>query len=234
MLVLLHGFDLARISGDRPRLSIGGEERTIRPFPGPARLHGRRFIRSSSEPVIVSFAAGRDGPVDEGSLGPIRRLDAGSGTRAASVRFFPPIPSLRALPDGANRSGSWLIDVADEPALTGGGWTAERTGDSSSTWRSRSPSAGDRCTLQPAMRVVTLLAPVFRSWPTTYRWDATIDLAVWPAVARSGWSRIAGPDRDDAYGTSRARRRLAIVVACLGVLLLASVVLAAVARSARR
>lgn len=130
-------------------------------------------------------------------------------------------------------SGTWLIDIADEPALTGGDWMAERRGEEvrlglSVTRRWRPVH------LQPAMRVVTLLAPVFRSWPTTYRWDATIDLAVWPAVARSGWSRIAGPDRADAYGTSRARRRLAIVVACLGVLLLASVVLAAVARSARR
>lgn len=230
LLVLLHGFDLARTSGARPRLSIGGEERTLRPFPGPAWLHHRRFIRSSSEPIIVSFAPGFEGPVDEGSLGPVGRLDAGSGRCTASVRFIPPLPALRALEDRARGNGTWQIDVADEPALTGGEWTVERhDGEvclSFSVTRRWRPVH-----LQPAMRVVTLLAPVFRSWPTTYRWDATVDVSVAPAIARTGWSRITGPDRADAYGTSRARRRLVMtgVGAIIGVLLAI-----AAGRSARR
>jgi hypothetical protein len=58
------------------------------------------------------------------------------------------------------------------PALTGGTWRATRDGDEvhlalevTRRWR---PGP-----LPPLMRTVTSLVPVFRRWPTTYRWSAT-------------------------------------------------------------
>ena len=59
--------------------------------------------------------------------------------------------------------------------MVAGAWTARRRRDRAELelvvtrgWR----PAG----LPPLMAAVTRAAPVFRSWPTTYRWSATVDL----------------------------------------------------------
>ena len=58
-----------------------------------------------------------------------------------------------------------------------------------------------------SLRLVTTVARVFRTWPTTYRWDATIDLAASPPTAHAGWTRTTAPDRANAYGVLHLGRR---------------------------
>jgi hypothetical protein len=65
--------------------------------------------------------------------------------------------------------GTWQLGIESDPVVVGGFWTAERRQavvelvlDILRGWR---PTG-----LPPVMAVVTRLAPVFRSWPTTYRW----------------------------------------------------------------
>lgn len=191
-LVVMRDFDLGRTSGPA-ELAIGGEPRTITPFPGPAWLHGRRFIRYAGNPVIAVLNPEHDGPIDPRSLGPVdvvEEVQAADGARA-TLRFAPPIPDLRALADGAAVDGGWTLDAADEPGLTGGTWMARRAGDRvtlemavTRPWRPRD--------LPRSLRFVTTVARVFRDWPTTYRWRADIDLASDPPHATSGWTRTTG------------------------------------------
>jgi hypothetical protein len=48
--------------------------------------------------------------------------------------------------------------------------------------------------LPPLMAAVTRLAPVFRSWPTTYRWSGTVTLGDRPTL-RSRWGAHGRPAR---------------------------------------
>jgi hypothetical protein len=52
------------------------------------------------------------------------------------------------------------------------------------------------------MRTVTSLVPVFRRWPTTYRWSATVRLGE-PPTMTSRWERTGGSDDSYARATSR-------------------------------
>ena len=234
LVVLLRDFELVRSGGTVPSLTIGGEPRTITPFPGPEWVHHRRFIRYSGAPVILALNPNRDGVVDAGSLGPIERVVTSSDGASAALRFEPPVPDLRTLRDGEVVAGTWMLDVADEADLFGGTWTAARTGDTvhlampvTRPWRPRG--------LPLSLRLVTTFARVFRDWPMTYAWSADVDLAASPATARSAWVRTSPPDRGNAYGVRAGRGRAAIVIGALGAALVAGVLAAVVAlRRGRR
>jgi hypothetical protein len=220
-VVLMRDFDLSRTSGTEPRLTIDGEPRTIKPFPGPARLHHRRFIRYSADPVIAILNPDHDGPVDARSLGPLSSVVARDGTTTATLRLIPAIPDLTELHSDRTASGEWWLDVADEPALTGGAWTASRTDDVvdlalvvTQPWRPRD--------LPWSLRLVTTIARVFRDWPTTYRWDARLDLAADPPRLRSAWSRTTGPDTTNPYRVRRLPvRPVAAIAAMIGTVVVA-------------
>jgi hypothetical protein len=231
LVVLLREFDLVRTSGIEPWLSIGGARRTVAAFPGPAWVHHRRFIRYSAAPVILSVGPDVDGPVDAMSLGPLGRVDATIDGASAALRFTPPLPDLAGLTDGSADGGTWALDVADQAPLFGGTWTASRSGDTARVtmtvtepWRPRD--------LPRSLRFVTTAARVFRQWPTTYAWSASVELAAAP-VARTGWRRITPPDRSNAYGVRIDRRGLGLVIAA-GLVTTAVAVAAAVRRARGR
>ena len=103
------------------------------------------------------------------------------------LAFDPPLPDLTALPDGARRDGSWSVS-AD------GWWSVERDCDQvqagldvTEHWRPRR--------LPLVMRVVTTVVPVFRRWPTTYRWRAVLGPG---GQTTGGWTRV-GPAHGDDY-----------------------------------
>jgi hypothetical protein len=92
--------------------------------------------------------------------------------------------------------GTWQLGIDSDPAVVGGFWTAERRQDVVELvldvvrgWR---PTG-----LPPLMAVVTRLAPVFRTWPTTYRWRGTVTLGNQPTLA-ARWER-KGDQRDESY-----------------------------------
>jgi hypothetical protein len=47
------------------------------------------------------------------------------------------------------------------------------------------------------MGIVTKVAPVFRSWPATFRWSARVMLGGSPSMT-AGWQRKGG-QRDQSY-----------------------------------
>jgi hypothetical protein len=101
--------------------------------------------------------------------------------------------------------GTWQLRIDANPAVVGGFWTVYRRQDCVELvldvvlgWR----PAG----LPLLMTAVTKVAPVFRTWPATYRWSATVTLGDQPTLV-SRWER-KGVQRDESYQrltTSRSR-----------------------------
>lgn len=197
LLVWLSGFDLVHVTGTRPTIRIGGREAATGRLPG-ARLHRRHLIKYAAPLCAVEINRSQDGPVvpvDAGQrleLTPdrsgITAVTAEQGGHRARVVLDPAFPDVRALPDGATREGRWQVAV-DGVRVTGGVWSAARSGDDvtlgldeTESWRPGS--------LPGLMRVVTTVVPVFRRWPTTYRWRASVHLGAAPAMT-SRWERIA-------------------------------------------
>jgi len=207
MLVWMPGFDLVRATGAPPVIRVDGQDAAIGRLPG-ARLHRRHLIKYAAPVIAVDVNPDRDGPLGapgEGEAGPgvelspdgsrIAGVTAETGGHQARLTLDPPMPDVAALPDGALVDGAWRVAV-DGTRITGGRWRALREGDRvelamevTQRWR---PGR-----LPWLMRMVTTVVPVFRRWPTTYRWRATVSLTPTPSIT-SRWERTVS-DGGAAY-----------------------------------
>jgi|SoiMethySBSTD1v2_1073268.scaffolds.fasta_scaffold176729_2 hypothetical protein len=194
-LVWLPTFDLVRTGGLPPVLRVGDTDLRVGRLPGEA-LHRRRLIKYAAPVVSIQVLPDprSDGPTDIQPPDPAPDGVAEAAVDGGAVRlaFDPPLPDLAALPDGARRDGSWSVS-ADGGRLTGGQWFVERDGDQvqagldvTERWRPRH--------LPILMRMVTTVAPVFRRWPTTYRWRAVLGPS---GKNTGGWTRVGSAGGDD-------------------------------------
>lgn len=207
LLVWMGGFDLVRASGAPPVIRIGGREAAIGGLPG-ARLHRRHLVKYAAPLCAVELNRAHDGPAaaQHGAAtleltadgGGVAAVAAESAGHRARLDLEPALPGLAALAPGSREDGAWRVTV-DGARLTGGRWWARRRGDRvelgldvTERWR---PGR-----LPWLMRAVTTVMPVFRRWPTTYRWRARAQLGPAPTLT-SGWERPAG-------GDGRAYRRV--------------------------
>jgi hypothetical protein len=201
-LVWLPAFDLVRTGGHPPVLRIGDAGLKVGRLPGEG-LHRRRLIKYAAPVASIQVLPDprSDGPAGGQPPGPAPDGVAEAAVDGATVRlaFDPPLPDPAALPDGARQDGSWSVS-ADQGRLTGGRWFAERDHDQvhagfdvTEHWRPRR--------LPLLMRVVTTVVPVFRRWPTTYRWRAVLGPG---GETTGGWTRAGsagGGDYRRATGT---------------------------------
>lgn len=218
LLVWMPAFDLVHASGRGVAVTIDGVPAATGRLPGQG-LHRRVLVKYAAPVLTLGVAREHDGPLADlapgltepgpdgvGGSGVAAVLaQAGDGAGAlgqsgggagplARLAFSPAFPDVTALPDGASRSGRWDVSV-DGWAITGGVWDAARTGDVvdlgldvTQRWRPRR--------LPPLMRVVTSVVPVFRRWPTTYRWRATVTLGAEPRLV-GRWERTSLASADD-------------------------------------
>lgn len=203
LLVWMPGFDLVRDADTPPIIRIGGRDAATGRLPG-ARLHRRRLIKYASPVVPVEVNRTHDGPLPGTGCGgwadttgerEIRAITAEQAGHRARVVLDPALPDVTALPDGTTGNGRWHVEV-DGVRLTGGSWSVTRTADRAEIrldvderWRPRH--------LPWLMRLVTTAVPVFRRWPTTYRWRARLQLGPTPTMA-SRWERTAS-DAGQSY-----------------------------------
>ncbi len=194
MLVWMPRFDLVRDAGTDPLIRIAGRHATIGRLPGE-RLHRRHLIKYAAPVVVALVNAAEDGrPSTPGECQRFEHDHTGALTTVwcahagheAKLVLDPGLPDPGELADGSVSIGHWHVEV-DGARLTGGAWHASRRGGTVEC----SMEADERW--QPGrlpwlMRVVTTVVPVFRRWPTTYRWQAEIPLA--PDVpVTSRWER---------------------------------------------
>lgn len=219
LLVHLHRFDLVRRAGRGPRIRVGGRTVATGRLPG-ARLHRRHLVKAAAPLTVATVCRARTGPLAamdpdapggvllDGHGRGLAGVQARHGSASAALTFTPPFPPLGTL-DGGGTSGAWTVTVDGAP-LTGGVWHAARHGgtvelglDVTRRWR---PAPG----LPPLLRVVTRVVPVFRSWPTTYRWRAAVVLDGDGATITSRWERIGRrrrTTRTDVPDGQRVSRR---------------------------
>jgi hypothetical protein len=117
----------------------------------------------------------------------VRTLTARCGTRWLAVVHDPPVCELDTLADGAVHTGRVTVTV-DDAELFGGCYRIRRIGDRvdlavdvTRPWQPR-----DQSTIGAVMFRVLVF---FRTWPTTYRWRGSVDLAPDVPVLTSRWER---------------------------------------------
>jgi hypothetical protein len=197
-------FDLLRRGGRAFRILIDGRPVRTGSLPG-GWFHHRRLVKYATDIVVVRLNQAHDGPVsvlDPSHPGGVE-LDERAGIAGITARrgghrvrlgLVPALPDLRRLEPWARSDGTWHLDV-DELRI-GGTWSARRSTDDvdlvMDVTRGWKPSG-----LPLLMRTVTLVVRVFRSWPTTYRWLATITLGPPPHMS-SHWERTGG-ERGSSY-----------------------------------
>jgi hypothetical protein len=203
LLVWMPRFDLLRTTGTLPVIRIAGVDVSTGRLPGRG-LHRRHLIKYAAPVVAVEVNRTHDGslpaaPADQqvglDVAGGVREVTAEYAGHAARLLLEPELPDLAGLPDGSAASGRWLVEV-DRVRLTGGSWSTARSGDDVTV----AMDVDERWTpgrLPWLMRLVTRVVPVFRRWPTTYRWRATVHLGAEPTMSAC-WERTGG-DRGDGY-----------------------------------
>jgi hypothetical protein len=198
LLAFLHGFDLVRRGPGVPRIVIDGVDVATGRLP-LGFLHGRHLIKAAGPVTVVRLCPSTPPAREDGSLefdeeaGLVVAVRAKQGNAVANVALQPGLPPVHMLEAGREAEGSWAVSIDGVP-ITGGRWTVLHRGDrieaTLTVTRAWKPTGRQ----SPLMRVVTRVAPVFRRWPTTYRWDATLEL---DRKSMSGrWSRTGS---DDSY-----------------------------------
>jgi hypothetical protein len=204
-LFVMGGCDLVRRSG---AFDVRVDGRPVATGRLPVGwLHRRRLVKYTADPTAVVCNRAHDGPVatiDPQAPGDVE-LDPGSGGMAAlrardgghRARLeLAPALHVAHLRPRQSIEGTWQLGIDSDPAVVGGFWTAERREDVVELvldidrgWR---PTG-----LPPLIAAVTRLAPVFRTWPTTYRWTGTVTLGNQPTLT-ARWER-KGNQRDESY-----------------------------------
>ncbi len=198
-LVWMASFDLLRRRGPKPVISIDG--RAAAPGRLPAEwLLRRRLIKVATDLCIVYLNEAGDrstATVGDPALGPdgLAAVTASAGGHDVVLGFDPPFPAGSVRPE-ASVTGDWHLEI-DEMPVVGGTWQAEPAGDGTVGVTVEVTRGWEPTGLPALMAVVTRVVPVFRRWPTTYRWTGTVTPGGEPRVD-GRWERT-GADLAQSY-----------------------------------
>jgi hypothetical protein len=195
-LLFLRDFFFVRRAKSEVSIRVDGRSR--RPDTLPVPVGGSRvyFLRYSPDPLIVTLNPAFDGtltPLDrvgelEARVGELRydlverdgrfdvaQLRHGSGPNEVRLTLDPAWPDVRRLDPGARHAGAFTVAADPSVGSVAGAYAVQRDGDvvrmglvPSGGWRPNEP--------QLSVRLIYAVAPVFRRWPASYRWEAELDL----------------------------------------------------------
>lgn len=197
MLVWMPSFDLVHKAAAEPVIRFDGADARIGRLPG-ARLHRRHLIKYAGPVLVLEVNRNHDGPISTLSSdehyqltadGRLASLAADVDGHQAQLVLEPGLPHLGRNVKQASAHGRWRVAI-DGAVLTGGSWSTILDSQDvkidfvvDQRWR---PGP-----LPWLMRIVTTVVPVFRQWPTTYRWRCDVHRAPVPRVT-SRWERSSG------------------------------------------
>lgn len=203
-LIWMSEFDLLHRTGPPPIVRIDGREADLGRLPAEW-LTRRRLIKITSDLCAVAVNPSQEHPVGIDALetgGETVGGDRGTealvgfaGGHEARLRFDPPFPDLGEPSNVGSSTGAWSVTIDGTP-IVGGAWRV-RPGDGEVRVDLEVIDGWQPKGLPLLMSIVTRVAPVFRSWPTTYRWTATIVDGDKPTMT-SQWTRT-DDDRGESY-----------------------------------
>jgi hypothetical protein len=200
-LVFVHDFYFVRRAGSEIRIEIDG--RAHRGDPIPLLLDGTRvhFLRYSADPFIVTWNPTPEGraevlevgsePVQgvflaesrgvryeleaNGDFREIRRMSRRQEGHEVVVEFTPALPHLLALRDQVEVSGAFRISAHPAAGTVTGRWRVAR--HDHELLMEAIPEGGWTPGEAPRMaRLLFRAVSMFRTWPSTYLWRATLQL----------------------------------------------------------
>lgn len=187
-----------RWRGARVHVSVDGRSRRVRRVAAPWQL-----ARYAVHPLTGLFCQQHEGPVPvvpdepgqyslEGSTvwvvaGPaLQSITAARGEQSLAVSFEPPVPELTALPGGTT-AGHFSLWAGERSQL--GGTYSIVVRDSAVRLSLVIDQPWDPGPQPPAAGAVFRALRVFRSWPTTYAWDASVTRDGEELRMASRWTR---------------------------------------------
>jgi hypothetical protein len=187
-------------------LRVDGQPRAVSRLPVPIAGRRRLMARYDLDAMVCQLnpswatdpaqtPAGAAGPlhheqrelVDVDGQPALAGLHVRRGAHTCTVRLDPPLPDPTTVPPSTRLQGAVQLQ-ADGVTELQGRYELERSServtlvvDRIGPWRARQR--------RPLLWMLFRL-PIFRRWPTTYRWEASLDLTAFPASAwTSRWSR---------------------------------------------
>ncbi len=165
-------------------VSIDGEPRRVVRLGMPWRL-----TRYATAPMTAQWNANSEGPVTVDDQPELTVLRVERDGRTLTIEHAPPMPDVAELEPGTTVTGQ-VTAYVDDRAQFGGSWSVQRVDDAANICididRPWQPGSQPRV----AAAVFALLR-VFRTWPTTYRWQAVVDLSPASPTVTSVWTRTS-------------------------------------------
>lgn len=208
-LVLLHDFYFVRRRHTEIEVRINGQARRLDKLPLPMDGQWMYFARYSPDPLIATLNPARNGPLTplhtesagKGSSGEVHfelsrngpaleivQLWRDHGPHRLTMRFDPPFPNIEQLQPDIRLQGSFRIQGHVSTGSVSGSYAISSTAQGieialtpSGGWRPVAP----KCSL----KLIYSMAKIFKHWPKTYRWNATMRREGTGWRMESAWQR---------------------------------------------
>lgn len=194
-LVLMREFAFVRLAGTEALVAIDGREHELDLLPVPIDFNRVYFVRYALEPLIATFNPEHDGPLEpltiagddaehrgvrfdldrSASHTAVAGLERTQADQSVRIAFEPGFPNPLDLAPGADLEGRFVISSDMRLGRVVGEYRLQRLGERvhvrlvpSEGWRPRERKL--------PVRLVYRLNPVFLTWPSTYVWEAELDL----------------------------------------------------------
>ncbi len=209
-LVLLHDFYFVRQKDTRICIRINDKEHTPDKLPIPMDWQRMLFTRYSPDPFIVTL-----NPASEGILEPVQlrgesviqrkngqwhflyadgqafleKITSGDDRNQIDLSFSPGFPNSYTIADGSEVKGKFRISGHPSTGSISGEYRIARQGDK--VLISMVPTGGWKPVPNKlSLRFLYRVAKIFRNWPKTYHYNATLILDQETAKISSHWERI--------------------------------------------
>jgi hypothetical protein len=210
-LVIVQDFYFVRRKHSEIQLSIGGRSHQIDNFPIPIDWTKMTFIRYSPKPLIVTLNPAFSGtmsgiPIETNqetllsedceitlewkeNKAFIKSIEAKNEIYPVLLTFKNAFPNLAEMEDNAVFKGGFTIESHPSAGKVKGVYTIEKINNSISV--SLSPSKGWKPKQSKlSLRFLYTVVKVFKNWPATYEWTATVQEKDNLYFMESQWKRI--------------------------------------------